>query len=469
MSVESAATMADLPRLVVAGLSGESGKTLVSLALLLEAGRRGIPVRAFKKGPDYIDSAWLEWASHKPARNLDTYLMGFERVVEFLREQRRAGGFNLVEGNRGLYDGADARGTHSTAELAKALQAPVVLVVNATKVTRTAAALVLGCQRLDPDVRIAGVVVNQVSGARHERIVREAIESACNVPVLGVVPRVSADVLLPSRHLGLVTPREHPHRDLLAQNLLDLVGGHLDFDRLLEISRQAVPVAMPPVPARDPPDGIGLTIGYLNDSAFSFYYPENLEALRAAGADLVSISGLTAASLPHGLDALYIGGGFPETHAQALSENAGFLASIREAARSGLPIYAECGGLMYLSRAVTWRGHRFPMAGVLPFEVDVCDTPQGHGYVELLVDRPNPFFPVGARLRGHEFHYSKILSECAPPATACAVLRGTGCWEGRDAVVTDNVWAAYTHLHALATPDWARAMVRAARSAAVMA
>ena len=226
---------------------------------------------------------------------------------------------------------------------------------------------------------------------------------------------------------------------------------------------------MPPVPARDPPDGIGLTIGYLNDSAFSFYYPENLEALRAAGAELVSISGLTAASLPHGLDALYIGGGFPETHAQALSENAGFLASIREAARSGLPIYAECGGLMYLSRAVTWRGHRFPMAGVLPFEVDVCDTPQGHGYVELLVDRPNPFFPVGARLQGHEFHYSKVLSECDPPTTACAVLRGTGCWEGRDAVVTGNVWAAYTHLHALATPDWARAMFRAARSAAVMA
>ena len=197
MIVESAATMAGLPRLVVAGLSGESGKTLVSLALLLEAGRRGIPVRAFKKGPDYIDSAWLEWASHKPARNLDTYLMGFERVVDSFASNAVPGGFNLVEGNRGLYDGADARGTHSTAELAKALRAPVVLVVNATKVTRTAAALVLGCQRLDPDVRIAGVVVNQVGGARHERIVREAIESVCGIPVLGVIPRAGAGMLLP--------------------------------------------------------------------------------------------------------------------------------------------------------------------------------------------------------------------------------------------------------------------------------
>jgi cobyrinic acid a,c-diamide synthase len=461
--------MADLPRVVVAGLSGESGKTLVSLALLLEAGRRNIPVRAFKKGPDYIDSAWLEWAAHRPARNLDTYLMGFGRAAESFANHAVRGGFNLVEGNRGLYDGADARGTHSTAELAKALQAPVVLVVNATKVTRTAAALVLGCQRLDPDVRIAGVVVNQVGGARHERILREAIESVCGIPVLGAVPRVTADVLLPARHLGLVTPSEHPHRDLLAQNLLDFVSGRLDFDRLLEVARRASPLATPPAPALDVPEGSGLTLGFLHDSAFSFYYPENLEALRAAQARLVPVSSLADAALPAGLDALYIGGGFPETHAQALSENAGFLASLREAARRGMPIYAECGGLMYLSRAVTWRGRRFPMAGVLSFEVEVCDAPQGHGYVELMVDRPNPFFAVGSRLRGHEFHYSKILSASQPPATACAVLRGTGCWQGRDAVVAHNVWAGYTHLHALATPEWARAMVMAARSAAVTA
>jgi cobyrinic acid a,c-diamide synthase len=339
----------------------------------------------------------------------------------------------------------------------------VVLVVNATKVTRTAAALVLGCQRLDPDVQIVGVIVNRVSGARHERIVREAIESVCNIPVLGAIPRAKDVVLLPSRHLGLVTPHEHSHREPLAQHLLDCVGGYLDFDRLLEISREAVPIVVPPVRVLDLPDGNGLTIGYLNDSAFCFYYPENLEALRAAGARLVTISGLTAASLPAGLEALYIGGGFPETHAQALSENVGFLASLRQAARSGLPIYAECGGLMYLSRALSWKGRRFPMAGVLDFEVDVCDTPQGHGYVELLVDRQNAFFPAGTRLRGHEFHYSKLLSAGHPPATACAVKRGTGCSEGRDAVVTENVWAAYTHLHALATPEWAHAMVRAAR------
>ena len=195
-----------LPRLVVAGLSGESGKTLVSLAVLLEAVRRNVAVRAFKKGPDYIDAAWLEWASRQPARNLDTYLMGFETAVRSFTRNAAPSGLNLIEGNRGLYDGLDARGTHSTAELAKALRAPVVLVINATKVTRTAAALVLGCQKLDPGVWIAGVIINQAAGVRHARIVREAIESACDLPVLGVVPRAAAGAFLPMRHLGLITP-----------------------------------------------------------------------------------------------------------------------------------------------------------------------------------------------------------------------------------------------------------------------
>ncbi|MGP8242983.1 MAG: cobyrinate a,c-diamide synthase [Bryobacteraceae bacterium] len=464
MSMASAATMSGLPRLVVAGLSGESGKTLVSLALLLEAGRRGIPVRAFKKGPDYIDAAWLEWASRKPARNLDTYLMGFERAAHSFARHAVPDGFNLVEGNRGLYDGADGRGTHSTAELAKALQAPVVLVVNATKVTRTAAALVLGCQRLDPDVRIAGVVVNQVCGARHERILREAIESVCGIPVLGAIPRAAGGMLLPTRHLGLVTPREHPHRDLLAQNLLDLVAGRLDFDRLIAIASQAPPVAVPPVPPREPAAAGGLAIGYLDDAAFSFYYPENIEALRAAGVNVVALSALTAASLPDTLDALYIGGGFPETHARELAANTSFLASIRRAAQAGLPIYAECGGLMLLSRAFAWRGSKYPMAGVFDFEVEVCGSPQGHGYTELSVDAENAFFAVGTRLLGHEFHYSRIVLNGEAPPTACAVLRGAGCFSGRDAVVSQNVWAAYTHLHALATPEWVAAMIRAASS-----
>lgn len=249
--------------------------------------------------------------------------------------------------------------------------------------------------------------------------------------------------------------------------LRETVCGHLDFDRLLEIAKRAAPLPVPKASAPEPADGRGSIIGYFDDSAFCFYYPENLEALRAGGATLVSISSLTARELPANLDALYIGGGFPETHAQALAANTALLASVRQAAGRGLPIYAECGGLMYLSRAITWQGNRFPMAAVLPLEVEVCASPVGHGYVELLVDRENPFFAIGTQLRGHEFHYSKILPDAGSWLTACAVQRGTGCSGGRDAIVSGNVWAAYTHLHALATPEWAGALLRAARFAPI--
>ena len=451
------------PRLVVAGLSGDSGKTLVCLGLCLMAKAAGAPVRAFKKGPDYIDAAWLRWASGHAARNLDTFLMGFEGAVSSFRRQALPDGVNIIEGNRGLNDGSDARGTHSTGELAKALAAPVLLVVNATKVTRTLAACILGCQKLDAEVRIAGVVLNQVGGQRHEGVLRQAVESICGLPVLGVLPRASGDALLPGRHLGLVTPDEHPRIGELRQNVLGLVGGRLDFERIWAVALRA-PALGQAEACPTAPDGQGLKVGYLRDSAFTFYYPENLEALEAAGAELVPVSALSAAALPPDLDALYIGGGFPETHGAALAGNRGFLESVREAAHRGLPIYAECGGLMLLSRAILWEGHSYRMAGVLPFEVQVCPSPQGHGYVLLSVDRPNPFFPQGLRLRGHEFHYSRILLEGEPPPTACAVERGSGCYQARDGVVVKNVLASYTHLHALGTPEWATCLLATART-----
>lgn len=456
-------TNATFPRLVVAGLSGDSGKTLVSLALLLLAREAHIKVAAFKKGPDYVDAAWLTWACGLPARNLDTFLMGFPKAVGSFALHALASGFNIVEGNRGLYDGSDAHGTHSTAELAKALASPVLLVVNATKVTRTLAALVLGCQKLDPEVQIAGVILNQVSGARHERVLREAVESVSGVPVMGVLPRASSDALLPGRHLGLVTPQEHPQIESLRTNLLSLAKGNVDLAGLLGIANRA-PQLQAQAEAEDRvPDGRGLKIGYLKDSAFTFYYPENLEALERAGMTLASLSALAAAELPTDLDALYMGGGFPETHAAKLTANRAFLESIRRGATGGLPIYAECGGLMLLARAIRWQGEKYAMAGVLPIEVEVCPAPQGHGYAELVVDRANPFFPLGAKLRGHEFHYSRIDPESEALATACAVERGSGTYPGRDGIIAGEIWASYTHLHALASPEWAWGLVNAAR------
>jgi cobyrinic acid a,c-diamide synthase len=452
-----------LPRLVIAGMSGSSGKTIVSTALLQLLRRAGIEVRAFKKGPDYIDAAWLAWASSHTARNLDTYLMGPERVLDSFVRHAVADGINLIEGNRGIFDGFDAAGTHSTAALARCLSAPVILVINASKVTRTAAAFVLGCQKLDPNVAIRGVILNNVSGERHCNVIRAAIESECSIPVVGSLPRVKTS-LLPERHMGLVTPEEHSAMEKLRQDLLQLAEGRLDVDALLSIARAAPPLPCASKSSAPPPTASTVNIGYLKDAAFTFYYPENLEKLEEAGARLVPISALNATALPDNLQALYIGGGFPETHARALSANSSFLQSLRQAALRGLPIYAECGGLMLLAKSLSWKGVRHPMAAVFPFDVEACDSPQGHGYSELRVVEPNPFFPAGATLRGHEFHYSRTLPCQQAVSTACVVERGTGCFDKREFVMTKNVVATYTHLHALASPEWALGMVNAAKS-----
>jgi cobyrinic acid a,c-diamide synthase len=451
------------PRIIVAGLSGDAGKTLVSLGLALMARERGLPVRGFKKGPDYIDAAWLGWATGEPARNLDTFLMGVDGARgQFLRHAL-PDDLNLIEGNRGLYDGVDAEGSHSTAALARSLRAPVLLVVDGTKVTRTVAACVYGCQKLDPDLWIAGVVINRVSGARHEGVVRDAIESVCRLPVLGVLPKTHGGGLVPARHLGLVPPEEFGDCAALGRRVREFVASRLAFDQIVAIARGALTVDA--VRGR-PPDGVegrGLRIGYLRDAAFTFYYPENLEAIEASGACLVPLSALADTALPEDLDALYIGGGFPETHAWPLAANRTFLASVRSRADSGLPIYAECGGLMLLSRGIAWRGDFWPMAGVLPFAVQVCAEPQGHGYTELSVDRENPFFATGSVLRGHEFHYSRIVPDGEVPPTVCRMRRGTGSCDGRDGIVAGNVWASYTHLHAVSAPAWERGLLGAAR------
>lgn len=456
--------MVPMPRLLIAGLSGDSGKTIVSIGLLLSLRRAGIEVRAFKKGPDYIDAAWLAWASGSPARNLDTHLMGPEIVAARFLNCAVSTGINVIEGNRGLFDGFDARGSHSSAALAELLRAPVVLVVDATKMTRTAAALVLGCQTLDPGISIRGVVLNNISGSRHERIARDAIESSCSVPVIGALPRV-ADCPIPERHLGLVPPQEHTGMDGVTETVLKLVENSLNLDAFLSIARAAPPLDLPhPVPRPAAPDANGLRIGVLLDAAFSFYYPENLESLESAGAQIVPISSLEAASLPCDLHALYIGGGFPETHGRRLSANRGFLNSILKASRYGLPIYAECGGLMLLARSLSWNSERYEMAGVLPVDVEVFATPQGHGYCELKVDTPNPFLPLGTSLRGHEFHYSRIVNNLAKLDSACAMTRGVGCGSGRDFLIAGNVMAGYTHLHAAASPEWAEGIIRAAHN-----
>ncbi len=446
------------PRIVIAGMAGDSGKTLVSLSILSELLRRGEKVAAFKKGPDFIDAAWLGLAAGSTARNLDIYLSGPDFVFRSFVNHAVSGGLNLIEGNRGLYDGMET-GENSTAELAKLLKTPVIISMSPVKVTRTAAACLLGCIRFDPDVRIAGVILNKIAGKRHEQVVRNAIEETCGIPVLGAIPKLKNGSILPDRHLGLVTPEEAAEIAGKIEHFSSYCRDYIDIDRVLEIAGNTEALEKPEDSKLENPSKT-VSIGYFSDNAFTFYYPENLESLEMAGAELRKISPLSDSCLPE-IDALYIGGGFPETHAELLENNSSLRTSVKQSAEAGLPVYAECGGLMYLTRSLRWLDRTYSMADILPVSVEMSKKPQGHGYCEFEVDRENPFFPVGTKYRGHEFHYSFIGPEKEKIETVFALSRGTGCFDKRDGILYKNIVAGYTHLHAGGN-GWAEGLVKAA-------
>ena len=453
------------PRLIVAALRGGAGKTTLSVALTVALQKQGITVVPFKKGPDYIDAAWLALAASRPCYNLDTFLMGSEQVVRSFSRHAAEGAVSLIEGNRGLFDGVNAAGQFSTAELAKLLNAPVILVVDCDKVTRTAAAMVMGCRNLDPEVDIRGVILNRVNGSRHAAVIRQAIEEYSGLPVYGTVPRMM-DIPFTERHLGLIPPQEHDRigraltrAGVIAEDCLDIPG-------LLKVAESASPWRVDAFPNPADPDPRGeepVTIGVIKDAAFQFYYSENMEALIDRGAKIVQISALDERILPL-VDTLYIGGGFPETQAKRLAENDTFRLSLKAAAEAGLPIYAECGGFMYLGESLTIGDEHYPMVGALPVVFGMEKRPQGHGYTTLVVDRENPFFPVGTRISGHEFHYCRIHTLREDDGhTAYRVLRGTGMDGQRDGLCRKNILASFTHLHALGTPEWAGALIGKAR------
>ncbi len=445
---------------MIAGLSGDSGKTIASLSLLTALRQAGLAVSVFKKGPDYIDAAWLGWAAGNVCRNLDMFMVDEETVADRFARHAATSDLAVIEGNRGLFDGKDVAGSYSSAALAKALDVPVVLVVNATKTTRTLAALVKGCVDFDPDLKIAGVVLNRVAGKRHERVVSDAIAEYCQIPVLGVIPKLDETGLIPGRHLGLVTPSEFDDEGGLGARLAEIGNKHLDLDGLKGIADAASETS---ATIGEVTTGAPKTarIAYFRDSVFTFYYPENLEALEDSGAELVPLSSLDDAALPADIDGLYIGGGFPETQADRLSSNRSMMVSVKAAAECGLPIYAECGGLIYLSRSVTAGGAEYAMAGVFPLRLAMNKRPVGHGYVESVVDCPNPFLAEGTVVRGHEFHYSGPVEQVA--TASCMKMRtGVGIGGGRDGLLARSALAMYTHLHADGVKTWAPGMVAAA-------
>jgi len=456
-----------IPGIVVAALRGGSGKTIFSVGIIAALKSLGKTVAPFKKGPDYIDAGWLALAAGRPCYNLDSFLIDREILLGSYHTHTRDTNFTLIEGNRGLYDCIDTKGETSTAELSKLLNLPVILCIDATKTTRTMAAVVGGITAFDPDVRIGGVVLNRVAGKRHQSILIRSIEEYTGVPVLGAVPKLKQQ-RFPERHMGLVPTPEHSWATPAIDAIREVAENHLDIDRIQRLAE----TAEPPAPCRmevssrsametksDAP-----VIGILKDSAFQFYYPENLEALEAEGAKLVFASPLKDKRLPR-VDALYIGGGFPETHARELAANAAFRNQLKSLADDGLPIYAECGGLMYLGERLDLKEGDFSMAGVLPVVFGFSKRPQGHGYTIVRVDRENPYYARGTTLLGHEFHYSSVKSwKGTPQNLAFSMQRGSGFFEGRDGVCINNVLATYTHIHALGTPTWAAALVRQARA-----
>jgi cobyrinic acid a,c-diamide synthase len=448
------------PRVMLCGLRGSTGKTLVALGLISAWEARGISVAPFKKGPDYIDPAWHTRAGTRPCRNLDTFLMSEEQIRRSVGEHGCTAGVALIEANHGIFDGVGAEATASSAELAKLLQAPVVLVVDCTKTTRTVAAMVLGCQHMDPELRLAGVLLNRVATPRQERAVRAAVEEVCGLPVLGSVPRLS-DLEFPERHLGLLTPAEHPAVVEPIRIARKAVEEHVDLEAVRRVASSAPPLTWT---AELPSDvmGGGVRIGIVRDSAFTFYYPENLEALERQGAEIVEVNALKDPDLPP-LDALYIGGGYPETHAAALAANVEFRYALRREIEVGLPVIAECGGLIYLGEAMVLDGVAHPMVGVFPVTFELGKRPWGHGYAVVEVDEPNPFFEPGTVLRGHEFRYSYVRSARTEKLRmAFRMHRGTGFDTKRDGLTYKNVLASFCHFHAAGTREWAVAIIRQA-------
>jgi cobyrinic acid a,c-diamide synthase len=454
------------PRLVVSALRGGAGKSTIAIGLTAALRNQGKRTAPFKKGPDYIDAGWLSLAAGVPCYNLDTFFIPTERVLHSFHTHTQSSDIAVIEGNRGLFDGIDLDGRTSTAEIAYILGAPVILCLDCTKTTRTCAAVVNGCVAFDDRINIAGIILNRVAGKRHETILRQSLEHYCHIPVIGAIPKLVDE--FPERHMGLVPTPEHGWAQDAIGAAARTSAKYIDLDAVTRIAARATDIPLPDVHPAGPPSvltGYRPIIAVARDSAFQFYYPENLEALEAAGATLVFTSPVSDARLPDPVDALYLGGGFPETHARQLSENTAYRRQVAELARAGLPVYAECGGLIYLGERIIAADNAYDMCGVLPVSFGISDRPEGHGYTVSTVVGPNPYFETGTELKGHEFRYSKVLSWGGKDEDMVfSTIRGKGFINQRDGICYKNVLAAYTHLHALGTPSWAAAIVKIARA-----
>ena len=443
----------NVPALLIAGTHSGCGKTTLTLGLMAALARRGLSVQPFKCGPDFIDPSLHRMVTGRISRNLDVRMCGPDFVRRTFLRNGAACDCAVVEGVMGLFDGGEG----SAAHLAKTLELPVILVIDVRSAAESVAAVAHGFATLDPGLRLAGIICNRVGSDKHRQMITEAITTHCDLPIIGFLPRNEA-VSIPSRHLGLHMGEEHPLQGEGLEQLIGLIENHLDLDLLLQIAGQRGTTALPAAAAPLVAPGPLVRIGVARDAAFCFYYEDNLDLLREAGADLVFFSPLKDGALPPELDGLYLGGGYPELHAPTLSANKGLREQIRGFAEAGRPVYAECGGFMYLCASITdQEGACFPMAGLYPFAARMQPRLRSLGYRQPSVVQDCLLAPRGTVLHGHEFHYSTIEnSESFPFAYQLAD-------GGSEGYLRHNTLAGYIHLHWGRTPEAAARFVQACR------
>ena len=442
-----------MSRVFISAARKSSGKTSITIGLCAALHARGLSVQPYKKGPDYIDPHWLARAAGNSCYNLDFYTMERDEIVELFHRYSTAADISIIEGNKGLYDGLDLEGSNSNAALAKLLDTPVVLVLDARGMTRGVAPLILGYQAFDRDINIKGVILNNLGGYRHEDKLRKVIEHYTDVHVIGAVHH-DPQLDIEERHLGLVPSHEDTSCLNKIKALRTAIEDQVDLDALLKIARDSAPESQTTLVEEVAAKQADVNIGIIENAAFGFYYPDDLNAFIKAGANLIRIDNLVDTALPR-LDGLFIGGGFPETHMSALENNKTFRLQLAQAIDNGLPVYAECGGLMYLARSIEWHQEKHEMVGAIPADIVMELKPQGRGYVQLR-ETADGIWPAtsGQTIAAHEFHYSRFLNLPKSARFAFQVLRGSGIDGEHDGYIRNNMLACYTHQRNTRNNDW---------------
>jgi cobyrinic acid a,c-diamide synthase len=456
-----------MSQLLITAAHKSSGKTTVTLGLCASLSKRGVVIQPFKKGPDYIDPMWLTRASGHACHNLDFYTSTKREILNLFTQLASNADMALIEGNKGLYDGLDVKGSNSNAALAKLLGSPVVLVLDVRGTIRGVAPLLLGYKAFDPKVWIAGVILNQVGNQRHEDKLRAVIEHYTDIPVIGAIRRDSR-LELTERHLGLIPSNEHEAADAKIADIAQAVAEQVDLDHILKISNSAKLPRLDLNCTASPPHATDIRLAIARDASFGFYYPGDLQALERAGAQLIPIDMHHDQRLPS-IDGLFIGGGFPESHMERLEQNSELRGEIRQLIEAGLPTYAECGGLMYLSRSLSWRGRRSAMVGVIKADTVMHERPQGRGYIRM-AETEHCLWPVedkqnhSAEITGHEFHYSALENLPVNTRYAYRMLRGSGINGKHDGIVYKNTLACYAHLRDTSRYHWTERFIQFVRS-----